>query len=120
MSRAKSITRRTFLQKAAGVTGGMAAFFPYIVRSSALGKDDSVAASERITLGLIGTGDHGIKVNLKNFLGNADAQILAVCDVDTNRRNTARDMVNEKYGNTDCAAYNDFREIIDVMTSTLL
>ncbi len=113
MKKTESVTRRAFLQKAAGVTGGVVVFFPYLVRSSALGKAGSIAASERITVGLIGTGDHGIKVNLKNFLGNSDAQVVAVCDVDTSRRDAARYIVNEKYGNKDCAAYNDFREIIE-------
>ncbi|MEK7728318.1 MAG: Gfo/Idh/MocA family oxidoreductase, partial [candidate division KSB1 bacterium] len=40
------------------------------------------------------------------------AQILAVCDVDTAHRNRARDTINEKYGNKDCATYNDFREVL--------
>ncbi|NQT14895.1 MAG: Gfo/Idh/MocA family oxidoreductase, partial [Planctomycetes bacterium] len=41
-----------------------------------------------------------------------DVQAVAVCDVDTNHRNRARDAVNEKYGNQDCAAYNDFRDLV--------
>ncbi|GAJ12078.1 unnamed protein product, partial [marine sediment metagenome] len=87
--------------------------FPYLVRPSALGKVGSVAPSERITIGFIGVGGHGRAVNLKNFLGNADAQAVAVCDVDANNCNIARDMVNKKYGNKDCATYNDFRKIIE-------
>ncbi len=108
MNRRWHLTRRDFLKKAAGVTA-----FPYIVSSSALGKAGTVAASERITIGFIGVGGHGRAVNLTNFLANADAQAVAVCDVDANNRNIARDMVNEKYGNKDCATYNDFREIIE-------
>jgi len=112
MKKSKNITRRAFLKKTAGIAGGMALYFPYFVRSSALGRDGGVAASERITIGFIGVGNQGVKVNLKNFLGNTDAQVLAVCDVDTKRRNAARDMVNEEYGNKDCSDYNDFREIL--------
>jgi len=108
MNRRWHFTRRDFLKKAASV-----AAFPYIVPSSALGKAGTVAASERITIGFIGVGGHGRAVNLKNFLGNADAQAVAVCDIDANNRNIARDMVNKKYGNQDCATYNDFREIIE-------
>jgi len=100
------------LRKASGVAGWVATF-PYIVPSSSLGKAGTVAASERITIGFIGVGGHGRAVNLKNFLGNADAQAVAVCDVDANNRNMARDMVNQKYGNKDCATYNDFRNIIE-------
>jgi len=46
------------------------------------------------------------------FLGESDVQVVAVCDVDTDHRNQARDIVNERYGNKDCAAYNDFRELL--------
>ena len=108
MNQGRHITRRCFLSKGAGVVA-----FPYIIRPSALGKAGTVAASERITIGFIGVGGHGRSVNLKSFLGNADAQAVAVCDVDNNHRNIARDMVNKKYGNQDCATYNDFRKIIE-------
>ena len=106
-----TLSRRGFLGGASSVVA-YAAVFPYIISSSVFGKSSGVVPSNRITLGFIGVGDHGTKVNLRNFLGNSDAQIVAVCDVDTDRRNTARDMVNKEYGNQDCAAYNDFREVI--------
>jgi predicted dehydrogenase len=108
----RHISRRDFLKKSTCVAGA-SVIFPYIVPSSALGKAGTVAPSGRITMGFIGVGGHGRAVNLKNFLGNADAQAVAVCDVDTNNMNIARDMVNEKYGNKDCATYMDFRKIID-------
>lgn len=112
MDARRSLDRRTFLKNALGVASSVA-MLPYVVSSSALGKAGSVAASNRITLGCIGVGDHGTKVNLKNFLGNPDAQVVAVCDVDSNNLERARHIVNEKYGNQDCAAYKDFREIIN-------
>lgn len=105
------VTRRNFLKRASSAFGAVT--FPYIVPLSAFGKAGSVAPSNRITIGFIGVGGHGRAVNLKNFLGNADAQAVAVCDVDTNNRNIARDMVNKKYGNKDCATYNDFQKIIE-------
>jgi predicted dehydrogenase len=111
MNGCKNITRRKFLRRVVGVAGG-AIGFPYIVGSSALGKAGNVAASNRITIGFIGVGSHGRDVNVKSFLGNFDARAVAVCDVDANNMNIARDMINAKYGNQDCAAYNDFREII--------
>jgi len=106
------ISRRGFLKNSTGFAGA-AIVFPYIVPSLAMGKADNVAASERITIGFIGVGGHGRAVNLKNFLGNADAQAVAVCDVETSHMNIARDMVNKKYGNKDCATYKDFRKIIE-------
>jgi predicted dehydrogenase len=36
-----------------------------------------------------------------------------VCDVDSTRRNDAKRKVDEFYKNNDCAAYNDFRQIIE-------
>jgi len=106
------VNRRQFLRRTIGVSAGVFGF-PYLVQSSALGKAGTVAASERITIGFIGVGGHGRAVNLTNFLGNADAQAVAVCDVETSHMNIARDMVNKKYGNKDCATYKDFRRIIE-------
>jgi predicted dehydrogenase len=105
------ITRRRFMKRASGIVAGVLTF-PYVVASSAIGKAGSVAASKRITLGFIGVGSHGIGMNLMTFLGNNDAQAIAVCDVDVNNLNKARDIVNRKYGNQDCATYKDWREVI--------
>ena len=110
MSHRQYITRRRFLRRATGIVA-----FPYIVSASALAKAGSsrrVAASNRITVGFIGVGSHGIGMNVNSFLANADAQAVAVCDVDANHVEQARNIVNQKYGNNDCAAYKDFREII--------
>ena len=57
-------------------------------------------------------GGQGVGNNLRNFYREPDAQVLAVCDVFKNRADRARNEVNKKYGNTDCKAYTDFREII--------
>ena len=111
MNSKPNITRRALLKKAAGVAGTAVAI-PYLVPALAMGRSGGVAASNRITVGFIGTGGHGRSVNLKNFLGNADAQAMAVCDVDPNNLNIAREMVNKKYGNTDCATYSDFRDVL--------
>jgi predicted dehydrogenase len=112
MSPSDQISRRGFLKRTSYVAGA-SILFPYVVPSAVLGKAGTVAPSERITIGFIGVGGHGRAVNLKNFLGNADAQAVAVCDVDRNNMNIARDMVNKKYENKDCATYTDFREIIE-------
>ena len=106
----RNLTRRDFLARTAAAGAGMA--LPYLVPSSALGKAGTVAASERITLGMIGTGDHGRGVNLSTFLTFSDAQVVAVCDVVREQRELARGMVNGKYGNQGCAVYSDFREVL--------
>jgi predicted dehydrogenase len=72
----------------------------------------SIKANERITLGCIGLGIHGMGWNLDAFLKIPEARVLAVCDVYKDRREKARAKVNEAYGASDCAMYNDFREIL--------
>ena len=57
---------------------------PYFVPSTVLGRDGAVAPSEKITVGFIGTGSHGIGRNLRHYLQQPDARVLAVCDVDSN------------------------------------
>ena len=106
----KVFTRRSFLRRTTELVASTAAV-PYIVPSSVLGKDGSAAPSERLTMGAIGIGGQGMH-NLRNFLTCDDLRILAVCDVDTKHRMTARDTVDSAYGNKDCSAYNDFREIL--------
>jgi predicted dehydrogenase len=105
------MTRRVFVRKTAGIAVNVVGF-PYIANSSAFGKAGSVAASERIAVGFIGVGGHGIDMNLKSFLPQPDAQVVAVCDVDTGNLEKARALVNEKYSNRDCATYRDFRNVI--------
>jgi predicted dehydrogenase len=104
------IGRRAFLKQTAFAVSS--ATIPYFVPSSALGKAGAVAASERITVGFIGTGDHGINMNLKSFLAQPDAQAVAVCDVDPVNLHKARDLVNAGYDNTDCRTTQDWREIV--------
>ncbi len=75
------------------------------------------APSKRLTFGCIGMGKM-MRSHLNNFLPRDDVQIVAVCDVDTTRREAAQKRVNEacatKAGATGhgCDAYNDFRELL--------
>lgn len=66
--------------------------------------------SERLTLGFVGVGIHG-RGHLGQFLGNTGVQVVAVCDVDTTRREHALGMVKKAYGQA-CAGYVDYRELI--------
>lgn len=106
----KKINRRRFLAKTASAAVGTIAF-PYIVSSSALGKDKSVAPSNRIVMGCIGVGWQGT-TNLHGFLSKKDCRVVAVCDVDSNHLRSTVNLINEKYGNQDCAGYNNFRELL--------
>ena len=67
---------QTAAQGAVTQTGG----FPAVVPSSALGLEGNIAPSNRITLGVIGTGNQGIG-DLRQFLKDERVQVVAVCDV---------------------------------------
>ena len=115
--KARGINRRQFLKEAAGASV-VAVGFPYLAGSSALGLAGAVAASNRIVMGAIGVGGQGTRhvgggiwVQGGGFLSKPEVQFVAVCDVNANNRNRARDIVNKHYGNSDCASYNDFREL---------
>ncbi len=113
-SRVPRYTRRRLLKQAAG--GATAA--PFLGRSKALGSDHAVAASERINLGFIGVGSLG-QWHVRVFQEDPDIQVVAICDVDTWRRENATKEVEEKYAAATrsgqyrgCAAYKDFRELL--------
>lgn len=103
--------RRQFLKKFGTATIGLS-LMPTIVKSSALGRDGHIAPSDKINMILIGCGGMG-RGNLGQFLRFNDIQATAVCDIDDNQLAIAKSMVDEKYGNTDCRVYKDFREILD-------
>ena len=46
------------------------------------------------------------------LLGESDVQFVAVCDVRQGSRDGAKNSVNSQYGNKDCAAYRDFRDLL--------
>jgi len=107
----KQISRRQFLKGASGITAGAMAF-PYLVSSSALGQAGRPAASDRIVMGCIGVGSQGTG-NMRGFLGKSEVQVVAVCDVDKKHRERAKKLVDEKYGNSDCKMYIDFRDVTE-------
>ena len=106
----KSINRRRFLKRAAGTAVGVIGF-PYLIRSSALGKAGTIAPSNRIVMGAIGVGSQGTS-DMKGFLSKSEVQMAAVCDVDRKHRDKAKQIVNTKYQNNDCRTYLDFRDLI--------
>jgi len=103
----KRITRRNFIGRSAGLLAA-----PYVITSGALGNTTTPSASNRLTVASIGVGGQGMQDTLA-FCARADTQVVAVCDVDSHRREHARRRVNAEYGNEDCAVYGDFRRIIE-------
>ncbi len=100
-------SRRDFLKASSAATAALA--LPSIVPASVLGAD---APSKRITIGFIGTGDHGTGWNLHFYLKLAEAKIVMVCDVDGFRMRKAKAMVDAQYDNEDCAMSKDFRDVL--------
>lgn len=118
MSKKKSISRRGFLKTTAAAAGS-AALFPAIIPSSVLGANGQVAPSNRITVGLIGTGDHGTNVDLRGLLYQKDCQVVALCDVDSAHLSRGVKLTSRKYGDRADSgdfkgtfATGDFRELI--------
>ena len=103
-------TRRHFIRSAS-----VAAAAPFILPSAVWSAE--TPPSERLTLGCIGIGTQGRGL-MGGFLGRKDVQVVAVCDVDTNRRENGKKMVEEAYTKQKltpykgCTAYNDFRELL--------
>jgi myo-inositol 2-dehydrogenase/D-chiro-inositol 1-dehydrogenase len=107
-------TRRSFLKKAAlGTTGAFV--IPTIVPSYLLGNS---APSNRINVAMIGIGRQTISPNIPQFLKSDNAQIIAVCDVDSWRLGNGQKQVNDYYSQQKgfdymgCKTYNDFREVL--------
>jgi len=67
--------------------------------------------SETVTLAFVGLGGRGSQL-LPVFLNLSDTRVLAVCDAAAERRVRAKAVVDAFYGNADCAAYRDFRELL--------
>ena len=103
--------RRQFLKGVA--SAGAIAAAPYAITSTALGTQDKPPASDRISVGFIGVGGHGIGRNLQMFLAQADAEPVALCDVDTRQIATALDVVRKRRGELfTCQTTQDWREVI--------
>lgn len=104
------VTRRSFVKAA-----GACAVAPFILPSHIWAAETK--PNDRITMGFIGVGTQG-RYLLNGFLNNSEVQVLAVCDVDTTRREFSKNTVNEFYSKKNnkeykgCDGYNDFRDLI--------
>jgi predicted dehydrogenase len=125
----RRLNRRKLLESAAIGTAGLAAVAisaPYIVPARVFSAE---APSNRITVGIIGTGNRGFEI-LKTLLNDKTAQVVAVCDVNRASfgyrddkqflgRDPARQLVNDHYAKdvpsgkfNGCDIYTDFREVL--------
>ncbi len=100
------VSRRRFLGGAAALAAAPYAGISWVKADAA-----RPAAGNRIVMGCIGVGGMG-SGNMNSFLGMSDVQVVAVCDVDKNHVKNAKNTVDGRYNNTDCATYADFRELL--------
>jgi hypothetical protein len=100
----KAMNRRSFMKRAS-----VALAAPLIVPASALGRDGTIAPSERITAAGIGIRGRGMH-DLHWMMRNPDVQFLAICDVQRKQRRAVKSEVDNFYGNQDCAMYSDMRD----------
>lgn len=112
--KADRLTRRAFLKDSV-VAAGAVFGLPYFIPSSALGAN---APNNRITIGCIGVGRQGIW-DMRDILSFEQAQVVAVCDVDSKRAEYARQLVENHYSAQSgagvykgCAIYKDFRDLL--------
>lgn len=116
MGHSPCMSRRHFFRNSA--IGAATVAFPMVVPARVLGRGGIAAPSERIRVGLIGCGNHGVYWNLPQIFRCPDVQVVAVCDVDKHHLAEGQKAVDTHYGNspskhyTPCAAYGDFRKLI--------
>jgi predicted dehydrogenase len=113
--RSHPFSRREFARR-----GGLAALAtPLLTAATSAAQDEpKPGANDRLTLGFIGMGIQS-RGHVNYFLNRKDCQVVAVCDVDTTRREAAKETVEKKYAGASkdgsykgCAAYNDYRELL--------
>ncbi len=107
------ISRRSFIKK----TAASAVAAPFLLPSR-------IWAAKTKPNSLLGMGFIGMGTQSRGLLGaflGQDTRVRAVCDVDTTRREDAKKRVDDYYAQQagkpagtpgDCAAYNDFRDLI--------
>jgi predicted dehydrogenase len=105
------LTRRNFLKST--ILAGTA---PLLLPRRMWGAEAS--ANEKLTLGFIGMGKQNSSL-MHGFIRRSDTRVVAVCDVDTTRRENAKKTVEAYYGDQmksgaykGCATHNDFQELL--------
>ena len=113
------ITRRSFLRTSLIAGAGLAATpsfaAPLFIRPETLKGDK--APSNRINIGVIGTGRIARSWDMPGVMKFDDARIIAVCDLDRNRALDAKKFVEDYYKkkyntNDEVAVYEHYEEII--------
>lgn len=124
----KEFNRRDFI-KLSGAATASAIVMPTIISSCARSKKGRTAPSDRINIGIIGSGNQAMN-DINDFLQDERVQITAVCDVNKyskgywdgkpGGRDVGMKFVDRYYSKREgknyisCRGYEDFREVIDL------
>jgi hypothetical protein len=108
-----NLTRRQLFKTAA--MAGAALMAPAVIPASALGRGGAVPPSERIVMGGIGLRSRGMH-DLQWLLPETDVQFVAICDAQKSAREKVKQVVDARYGNSDCAVYPEIREFLALRT----
>ncbi len=105
MDKKTGCSRRAFMAQSAAIAA------PFIVPAAALGQGDDTPPSERINIGVIGTGSQANGLT-ENAIRHKNTRVVALCDVDAKQLAAAKKKVDGYYENTDCATHADYRELL--------
>lgn len=72
----------------------------------------ATSPNDQITLGVIGIGPR-CTYDLKAMLQLGDIRCVAIAEVQENRRQAGKKLVDAHYGNGDCELHRDFRELLN-------
>jgi predicted dehydrogenase len=103
--------RRRFLKESAG--GALAAAgAPAVLAVNQAGGQSAPAASDRVTVGLIGVGVRGRDHHLRFLMANPRADVVAICDVDRSHADLAAEIASGARKKKPLVFY-DFRHVLD-------
>ena len=117
MRKSQKTTRRSFLKKSAVLAG-----LPTIITSQVSATARRPSPSERITVGVIGSGKRGhtLMRGLQRF---GEIQFVAIAEVEANRRSSAKKLAEDHHarqkdkGNfKGVETYGDFRQLLPRMS----
>ncbi len=113
------LSRRKFVETLGGLAGAAALGTGFGEPQSAFANQflGRARPNDRITVAIIGCGKMANDYHIPELLAQPDVQVVAVCEVDENRRAHAQKRVNDKYSNEKkefrgCDVYVDFREVL--------
>ena len=102
----QSYSRRKFIEKA-----GATALTVGVFGSALASPKKQQSPNDKIVFGLIGCGGMGGS-NMRSFMGHADVDVAAICDVDSNRITGDFAEVEKKYGRKP-EVFKDYRKMLE-------